>query len=269
MLTRTLRGFGFFMGRRTTVNEESRFANALNQWVFSQASATWERPEGIDTVLEDGELSALISDYLSGVVNGPSAIGFLGMPRWLRYRSMGRIAEPWGWKDPRNTYTLPLWLRVFPDARVLHIMRHGIDVAQSLRVRRKEAADRAAQRFRCARWLYVNNPMAPKRSGFAHSARVGSLEGGLELWEAYTARAQSHVFGLGERALELRYEDLLADPLPYLDRVLEFCGIEAPGIQVRKEAEKFRPGRAFAYRDDLVLREFAERVSGRLERFGY
>ena len=269
MLTRTLRGFGFFMGRGTTVNEECRFTNALNQWVFGQGSATWERPEGVDAVLGDVDLSDLISDYLSGVINGPSSVGYLGVLRWLRYRSMFRIAEPWGWKDPRNTYTLPLWLRVFPNAKVLHIMRHGVDVAESLRLRRQAAAARAAQRYRRGRWLYVNNPLAPKRSGFAHSIRVGGLDGGLELWEAYTARAQEHVQRLDQRALELRYESLLEDPLPNLERVLEFCGLDAPEKSLREEAAKFRSDRAYAHRGDSALNEYARLVSARLERFGY
>lgn len=32
----------------------------------------------------------------------------------------------WGWKDPRNVYTLGLWLIQFPNARVIHIIRSGI-----------------------------------------------------------------------------------------------------------------------------------------------
>ncbi len=31
--------------------------------------------------------------------------------------------QPWGWKDPRNSITLPLWRRVFPGARVLVIVK--------------------------------------------------------------------------------------------------------------------------------------------------
>jgi hypothetical protein len=38
----------------------------------------------------------------------------------------------WGWKDPRNSITLPVWLKLFPDARVIHIVRNGVDVAESL-----------------------------------------------------------------------------------------------------------------------------------------
>jgi len=38
----------------------------------------------------------------------------------------------WGWKDPRNSLTLPVWLELFPQAKVIHMIRNGIDVALSL-----------------------------------------------------------------------------------------------------------------------------------------
>jgi hypothetical protein len=31
--------------------------------------------------------------------------------------------EVWGWKDPRNSITLPFWLKVFPEAKVLFIKK--------------------------------------------------------------------------------------------------------------------------------------------------
>lgn len=269
MLTRTMQEFGFFMGRGTTRNEECRWTNSLNYWIFRQASATWERPIGVDTLLGIPELSESVTDYLAGVVAGPASVGFLGLRRYLRYRSMQRISEPWGWKDPRNTFTLPIWLKVFPQARVLHIMRHGVDVAESLRVRHMSAAEKAAARYRKSRWMYVNNPFAPKRSGFAHSARVRDLQGGLELWEEYTGRANEHVQALGERALELRYEDLLADPLPMLRRIQEFCGLDATDSRLKAEAAKFDVRRAFAFRAQSRLQDFAEQNAHRLARFGY
>jgi hypothetical protein len=35
----------------------------------------------------------------------------------------GCSSGPWGWKDPRNSLTLPFWLQVFPGARVLIVHR--------------------------------------------------------------------------------------------------------------------------------------------------
>ncbi len=269
MLTRSMQGFGFFMGRGTTRNEECRWTNHLNYWLFRQSSATWERPLGVDALLADADSRELVVDYLDGVTRGPASVGYLGLRRWLRHRSMHALCEPWGWKDPRNTFTLPLWLELFPQARVLHIMRHGVDVAQSLLVRREQALARAAARYRRRRRRYVNNPLAPKRSGFAHSPRVRHLHGGLALWREYTGRARQHVASLGSRALELRYETLLEEPLPHLQEVLDFCGLPVATADVEREAARFRADRAYAYRNDGMLNRFAGSVGAILAEFGY
>ena len=269
MLTRILQGFGFFMGRNTTRNEECRWMNALNYWVFDQASATWERPSGVDTILTDQRSRQLAVDYLSGITDGPASVGYLGWTRWLRHRSMHHLPHAWGWKDPRNTYTLPLWLQVFPNARVLHITRHGVDVAESLRVRHRTALNAAADRYRRRRWLYVNNPLAPKRSGFAHAASVDDLGYGLDLWKAYTERVRAHTRSLGDSALELRYEDLLNNPEHHLGNIVQFCGLRADHPEIRRQAEQFRPDRMFAYQHDPELIDFADSRRETLEALGY
>ena len=43
------------------------------------------------------------------------------------YRS---TRAPWGWKDPRNSITLPLWQAIYPDARVL-VIRKEVDKTEA------------------------------------------------------------------------------------------------------------------------------------------
>ena len=40
--------------------------------------------------------------------------------------------QPWGWKDPRNSVTLPFWKTLLPALRVVWCVRHPAEVAQSL-----------------------------------------------------------------------------------------------------------------------------------------
>ena len=269
MLTRTLEALGLYIGRGTTRNAECRFTNALNYWLFRQASATWERPAGIDALLADEQTRPWVEDYLRGVTAGPAAARYLGLRRWRRYRSLHRIGEPWGFKDPRTTYTLPVWRALFPQARVLHITRHGVDVAESLRARRSEAVSRAIARYRGRRALYTLNPLAPKRSGFGHAPSVGTLDGGLALWSAYTRRARAHAAELGAQALELRYEDLLAEPVDHLRRIVAFCGMAVDEAQIEEQGRRLDASRAFAYRNDPELTAFAEAHAEPLRALGY
>lgn len=43
--------------------------------------------------------------------------------------------DTWGWKDPRNSLTLPFWISLLPDMRVLVCLRNPLEVALSLRKR--------------------------------------------------------------------------------------------------------------------------------------
>jgi hypothetical protein len=269
MLARALQDFGLFIGAGTNRNAEARFTNAVDRWILRQASSTWDFPEGIDHLLADARARALVLQYMRAIVGGVASARFLGLRRFLRHRSMLGLDEPWGWKDPRTTVTLPLWQALFPQARLVHIYRHGVDVAQSLKVRRERALGEAARRYHRRRFLYEHNPLAPKRSGFGHAVRCATLEGAFDLWDGYMVRARQGLAACGDRCLELRYEDVLADPAPSLRRVAELAGLRPTEEAMAGVIRGLRPGRAFAYRDDPALADFARGVADRLAAHGY
>lgn len=270
LLTRTLQNFGLYMGRvHGTRNEEADFTKKVNDWLLAQAGCTWFTPEHMDDLLADPVVSPLLNDYVLRMTNGFPAWQFLGVKRYLHYGSMHNISEPWGWKDPRNTFTLPIWLSVFPDAKILHIKRHGVDVAKSLLVRRNQAVRRLQLKYASQRWLYVNNPLAPGRRRFGHEPSCSTLPKAFALWSTYLERARQHMDMLGERALEISYEELLGDPATVLPAVVRFCGLSATDENLQKAALQFNASRICAYREDSELMDFAMSVSERLSRFGY
>lgn len=267
LLTRTLRQNGLFMGADTGRNDESKYFNRINEWLLRQSGASWERPEGLDDLTADAEIRPLLRDYIAGITRGPSAWGYLG---WRRgWRGLEGLREVWGWKDPRNSFTLPIWMELFPDAKVLHILRHGVDVAASLRTRRSRAMVNSAERYRGRAGWYHFQPKAPKTSGFGHQPRVGRLDGGLDLWLEYGLRARKHVTELGSQALELQYEQLLTRPGDVLPQVLDFCELAPSAAQTERAIAAFRPDRAFSYRNDPELSRFAANQAETLARLGY
>jgi hypothetical protein len=50
---------------------------------------------------------------------------------------VGRFSgnDNWGWKDPRNSLTVPFWRRLIPDLKVVVCVRNPLEVARSLSAR--------------------------------------------------------------------------------------------------------------------------------------
>jgi len=261
-LTHALEELGVFAGCHQDPNREARFFQGLNEWFLKQTAATWDRPEAFAKMLTSPSVRELAVDYLRLVVRSPRTFGYLGVRKFLRYRRLEGIEVPWGWKDPRNCFTLPLWLEVFPEARVLHIHRHGVDVADSLCSRQLRSV--AASRRRYAR----NRPLLRllrKGAGFGDSLRCTTLMGAFEVWEAYMREAKRQVAMLGEHAIELSYEELVSDPRGCLERVARSCGLETGVRTLERAAARINPKQAAAHDRDGQLARFAADVDERVE----
>ena len=62
-----------------------------------------------------------------------------------------RRREPWGWKDPRNSLTLPFWRPLIPDLKVVICVRDPLEVADSLYHRGESSSA-----FSLQLWLLYN-----------------------------------------------------------------------------------------------------------------
>ncbi len=137
-------------------------------------------------------------------------------------------------------------------------------MARSLQIRTEESLGEYTEQYagRRRRYRYT-----PRRSNFAPSLQVADLDAGVALWEAYTTSAERAVAQLGDEAMKLRYEDLLADPDAVMGRLLEFCGLAAP--RTRTWAGRVDAERAFAHRNEPELVAAAERHGDLLAAHGY
>lgn len=255
MMTRALESLGLFVGRDKDENHESTFFQGINEWLLRQCGGSWDNPQPISHLLRNAEIRERTTDYIRRVLlASPRSVSFLGWGRYVFYRNIARLKIPWGWKDPRNTFTLPLWLDLFPEARVVHIRRHGVDVANSLvkRGRSKTLAQKVYNRSLTLHWFRA------KKGAFVMSPRCDSVRGAYSLWEEYLAQADKHVFALQERAFELSFEDLIAQPHRVIPDLCRFCGLRADDLVMKRVAEGFNRDRAFAFRRDSTAQVLAE-----------
>lgn len=115
-------------------------------------------------------------------------------------------------KEPSNTFHSDLVADLFPEARFIHLLRDGRDVAASLV---------AAGREEWARdW-------APTR--VADAART---------WQDHVVAAR-RARSVERPYLEVRYEDLLADPVGSLLHLFDFAGVGRDADAAARIAEEF------------------------------
>ena len=253
LVCRLLEEAGLFVGREKESNNESTFFLRINDWILSQAGARWDRPEPLAALLADADLSAAVEAQLRFLMSAERTAEFLGPPGDLQ-----ALVQPWGWKDPRTMLTLPLWLRLFPDARIIHIRRHGLDVAVSLLQR-----SRAVLRAWPGRVKRFEDKLA------TDSARCLSLPGAFGLWSAYMERATAHLAAFRGPLLDLRFEDLLADPSARCAELAAFAGVSFSAGQLERLVGTIRADRAHSYRGDQGLAAYAGEVGTALRQYGY
>jgi hypothetical protein len=105
-------------------------------------------------------------------------------------------------KTPSHVHVMREIAEVFPDSRFVHVVRDGRDVCVSWRFARRTWA-RGWHR-------------APAGLEVARIARR---------WQRAVRRGREQAAELGDRVLEVRYEELRADPFPWYRTLFEFCRI--------------------------------------------
>lgn len=264
VLTTILDELGLFVGKKVDSNREATFFVQLNNWLLRQAASTWDRPEVFEEFLKQDDLVAARVQQLDRLLKTPRAVEFLGFKNFLALRDIKNMSQPWGWKDPRNTFTLPLWLKIFPNAKLLVIHRHGVDVAKSLATRADQITQSISRDIEeQSRWLW-RLPLS--NNSFS---RCRDTDEGIALWKSYTQTADHYADQMGDRALVLRYEAFLENPLPQVDQVLDFIGMDVERARIERAVERVVASRAYSYRGSESLREFAERHHADLSAFGY
>lgn len=167
--------------------EHRRFV-ALNERILDALGGAWDCPPSApDRWWRAPEIRALREDADALTAEFP-------------------YAGCWGWKDPRNSLTLPFWLDVVPQLRVVICLRDPSAVAESL-----------------------------KRRAML-SARLS-----LRLWHTYNARALAAA--PADAVLVVDYDRMLRDPASELRRLLGFLSLDPGEHKLDAAMESVSPRR--------------------------
>ena len=136
ILARLLSQLGVWLGADCHPRRmESLFFRHTNDALLSLAQSSWYRPQGFLKSLVDPGKRVLYRKEALEAWESRRTVRYFGLDPWARNGSLIHEQRPWGWKDPRNSLALKVWLEIFPHAKVLHVVRNGIDAADSLLVR--------------------------------------------------------------------------------------------------------------------------------------
>ena len=184
MVAEAMNNSGICMGVMRDHNSEAFHFLSLNQQMLWAAGADWIEPK-IPGKENDLTLPAysIYAEHIKSESANPLKLKLLHN-------------NPWGWKDPRNTFTIKYWLQVFPKAKVLHVLRDGRAVAMSLKNR--------------------NNV-----KGEVYDERLNDLEFNFKLWEKYISEGLKWQ-SLGKNYLMIKYEDLVSNQSAVLNLLDKF-----------------------------------------------
>ncbi len=253
LLVKLLREEYLHIGHDLDPNKESLLFLRWNEWLLEQTGNRWDHPATFSKNIMPLQHNA-VAQLRMALETAPARKAFWG--KQLHPPHFTNHAPPWGWKDPRNTFTFPIWQKVFPQARIVLITRHGVDVAQSLTTR---------ARHEMGQWRATKTP--PPHRLITGSARCLTLEGAFSLWEEYqTAIGNLHKTA-PTASYVLKYENLISDPVTTMERICTFC--KCPNLARARQYPELDNQRVHAYRQNPDLTDFAQAHKHRLQAFGY
>jgi LPS sulfotransferase NodH len=214
LTARLLRDLGIHMGSWLSRDAEAVFFQRLNRRIMKAAGTrSWGRIDPVVEAMQSPEfVAAQVGKTRRALVwdrhlvrHGRGIEQFFGPDLWPVVQEGSNIA--WGWKDPRTALTFPVWREVFPQARFVHVLRNGVDVAISIHRRARRQQQKLSRRL-------LRLDYDPATLDFRYCFR---------LWETHVAFVFDHK-GLipPEQFYEIRFEDLLAEPELRLRELADF-----------------------------------------------
>jgi hypothetical protein len=145
-----------------------------------------------------------------------------------------RTAQPWGWKLCETTYILPLIATLFPDARFVHLIRDGRDVA---------FADHVAPELPFWRRVYFGTDAIASWRGMPldHPAYLrASYLYNAQHWQESVRLGRDYGVMLGTAYREIFYEELCRHPERVGREFIEFLGLSVDDAALAATARAAR-----------------------------
>lgn len=199
MIAQLLHHCGLHLGSRTDLiaankdNEAGYWEHLaftrLNETILQTAGGSWNQPPVLESDWSSAPAFAPLRQTATQLIEGLAIHSF------------------WGWKDPRTSLTLPFWLNLLPDLRLVVCLRHPFEVAHSLSTRHDH-------------WL--------------------AYETGLTLWLDYYQAIRR--VAPPDRLIVTHYASMFTDAAAELHRLTQFLALPVSQTQLETACQQAAPG---------------------------
>jgi len=241
LVCNVLERMGLFMGYEKDDNNEATFFLTINKELLKKMNSSWDCPPSREEI---SSKQTICVEHAAQSLRKKSEKAFWGpMHRSISGEKRKTEKIRWGWKDPRNTFTLPIWREIFPQCKVIHVCRNPFDVAESLRKRELSFLTWRANLKQ--KWLTISGS---PRARSERSIDLQNQANGISLWKMYVQQCLEMGRRFKDDVMRIKYEDLLTSPIASISKMAEFLRLESVGeMELKAITSSFRKQRAYAF----------------------
>ena len=217
------------LGSQLDINYESIYFQRINKWIMSCNGSSWDNPKSFNK-LNDADIH-IFKNKLEGTLNNRISNAFyFGYFNFLFNHSFLNLKSPWGWKDPSNTFTAIIWKKIFPNMKIVNIIRDPLSVCNSLLLRQSTLRG-ADSKFSKNILPFFLPLLSVNRGNVLSSFNIKNINDCLDLYKKYLKQMKINEEKFGDNLFNLKYEELLDNPKKSIQRICDFCEIKISKIE--------------------------------------
>ena len=254
LLVEILMKFGFFPGKRLDENLEATFFQRINEWVLRRSGGAWDNPNQVKFLLKSitakNEVVRIIENEITST-------------RFSEYKKQksnhkNEKVTLWGWKDPRNLFTISLWLEIFPELKIILIRRNGVDVANSLYNRNimEKKLDSTGPYYIKPIKRRLREAINPIENYIFRTIRCETIKQCFNLWEEYQIQADGIFNKFPTKCLYISYEQLLQNGENVINQIEEFLNLKLQKIEKQIMIDKINSNHIYHFLQNGELCKF-------------
>ena len=223
LIANILNDNGVFIGSKVDENNESIFFQRINKWILSCVGSSWDNPITLSNLNDDDIY--LLCNKIKIVLNNRIARSlYFGKYALLSKNTFYNQTSHWLWKDPVNIFTLPVWIKLFPDSKIVNIVRHPLDVSLSI-VNRQKKIKKIDRNSLFPNFISFLLPLLSINKGnVLRSFNINSINDALDLYYKYFLQIEDNLSKY-DNIYNIRFEDLISDSQIVLKNLFKFLNI--------------------------------------------